>query len=84
MDTGSATLTRRRYPEDSRQTIPSSSWAFARNEEDSGSGEHSLGHSIVPSNTHIYVFAGFEKGWIYELVYTAQNPLVLGLGHLAV
>jgi len=27
---------------------------------------------------------GFEPGWIYELVYTGRDPLVLGLGHVAV
>jgi len=84
MDTQLAILTRRRYPENERQRIPSSAWAFARVEADTGLGEHRLGQSIVKSNSHIYLPAGFEKGWIYELVYTAQNPLVLGLGHVAV
>lgn len=83
MDSYSATLTRRRYPEDHRQPISPSNWTFSRIEEGAGSVEHSLGHSIVPSDSHIYLPGGFEKGWIYELVYTAQNPLILGLGHLA-
>ena len=33
---------------------------------------------------HIYLPAGFQPGWIYELVYTAKDPLVHGLGHVAV
>src|SRR3546814_6801300 len=28
--------------------------------------------------------AGFETGWIYELIYEARDPRVLGLGHLGV
>ena len=38
----------------------------------------------MASHTHIYIPAGFETGWIYELVYEAKDPLVLGLGHVAV
>jgi len=33
---------------------------------------------------HIFLPAGFQLGWIYELVYTAKDPLVHGLGHVAV
>ena len=33
---------------------------------------------------HIFLPAGFQPGWIYELVYTAKDPLVHGLGHVAV
>lgn len=84
MDPNSAKLTRRRYPENQRQIISPSDWAFARIEEGVGSSEHRSGQAIVPSNSHIYLPAGFETGWIYELVYPAQNPLVLGLGHVAV
>lgn len=39
---------------------------------------------LVPSDSHIYLPAGFEPGWIYELVYTAKDPLVLDLGMLGV
>src|SRR5262249_8805099 len=31
-----------------------------------------------------YLPSGFETGWIYELIYEARDPLVLGLGHVAV
>ncbi len=40
--------------------------------------------AVIPCDTHIYVEAGFEPGWIYELVYAARDPIVLGLGHVAV
>ena len=38
----------------------------------------------APSPTHCYVPAGLRPGWIYELVYTAKNPLVTGLGFTGV
>ena len=25
-----------------------------------------------------------DRGWIYELIYTASDPLIMGLGHVAV
>ena len=40
--------------------------------------------AVVPSARHIHLPAGFQPGWIYELVYTAKDPLVHGLGHVAV
>ncbi|MDP6714053.1 MAG: alpha/beta hydrolase domain-containing protein, partial [SAR202 cluster bacterium] len=33
-----------------------------------------------PSTTHCHLPGGFKPGWIYELVYTAKNPKVQGLG----
>ena len=39
---------------------------------------------MIPSDSHIHIPRGFEPGWIYELVYTGRDPLVLGLGHAAV
>jgi len=84
LDTRKATLTRRRYPEDKRQPLAPGDWAFARVETGEGLDAQGLQRAIVPSHTHIYLPAGFEPGWIYELVYTARDPLVLGLGHIAV
>ena len=40
--------------------------------------------SVIPSDVHIHIPTGFEPGWIYELVYEGKDPLVLGLGHIAV
>ena len=36
--------------------------------------------AIIPSATDIYLPEGFQPGWIYELLYTAQDPKVMGLG----
>jgi hypothetical protein len=83
-DTSKAQLTRRRYATDERQSVPSTAWAFAR-EEDAG-GLDGLGpdRGLVESDTHIHLPGGFEPGWIYELVYEGRDPLVMGLGHVAV
>jgi hypothetical protein len=35
---------------------------------------------VVPDPTHLYVQAGFRPGYLYDLVYTAKNPRVTGLG----
>lgn len=83
-DTTKATLTRRRYPDDPRQTVPADQWMFARVEGGSGLDNQGAERAIVPSDTHIHVPGGFETGWIYELVYEGRDPLVLGLGHVAV
>jgi hypothetical protein len=40
--------------------------------------------AVIPSDGHIHIPGGFEPGWIYELVYTVRDPLLLGLGHTAV
>jgi hypothetical protein len=84
MDTGSARLTRRRYSNSERELISPAHWQFAR--VDAGEGRDGQGGevSVVDSDQHIYLPAGFEPGWLYELVYTAREPKVLGLGHVAV
>ncbi|HET7880541.1 MAG TPA: alpha/beta hydrolase domain-containing protein [Acetobacteraceae bacterium] len=84
LDNRDAVLTRRRYPYDPPQVIPSEQWRFACAEAGSGGETQSLEHAVVPSDRHIYLPAGFQPGWIYELVYTAKDPLVHGLGHVAV
>ena len=90
LDTNEAVLTRRRYADSPRQVMPPGSWQFARY---AGTGRPSprivdefRGNEqvIVPSATDIFIPEGFRPGWIYELVYTAADPLVLGLGHVAV
>lgn len=84
LDTSKASLTRRRYPEDPRIPIPLDQWRFARVETGEGLDNQGGERALVPSDTHIHIPRGFEPGWIYELVYTAKDPLVLGLGHVAV
>lgn len=84
LDTRQATLTRRRYPHAPRQTVAPDAWAFAREETGGGLDAQGRERAIVPSSRHIHLPGGFEPGWIYELVYTARDPLVLGLGFVAV
>ena len=75
LDTLSASLTYREYEPDPRRPLGSDEWEFSRLDED--------GHP-VSSTSHCYLSGGFKPGWIYELVYTAKNPLVLGLGFTGV
>ena len=75
LDTEKASLTRREYEGDTRQLVPASEWRFARLGEN---GEPE------PSATDLYYPAGFRPGWIYEVIYTARDPQVLGLGFAAV
>lgn len=84
LETRQAQLTRRRYADSARVPVPADAWSFARLEHgatiDGGGRERAL----VPSDTHIHIDTGFEPGWIYELIYTARDSIVLGLGHVAV
>ncbi|MCH8827618.1 MAG: hypothetical protein IIB16_11725 [Chloroflexi bacterium] len=36
--------------------------------------------SLTSSTRHVYLEDGFRPGWIYDLIYTAKNPKVMGLG----
>ena len=71
LDTDSAIFTRREYEGDPRVPVPSDQWQFAALDKEG---------SPVPSASNCYLRGGFKPGWIYELVYTAINPLVMGLG----
>ena len=89
LDTSRATLTKRRYPASDRITIPNDEWRFALSLSGTGvSGETATRgaseNAIIPSKQFIYLDDGFQPGWIYELIYEAQSPLVMGLGHVAV
>ena len=84
LDTRHSRLTRRRYADSPREPVPPDAWSFARMEETLAVDGVSLDRARVPSDTHLCLHAGFEPGWIYELVYEAREPRVLGLGHLAV
>jgi hypothetical protein len=55
--------------------IPSGDWAFADCSSTPFPG--------VPSSTQICLRNGFDPNLIYELVYTAKDPLVLGVGMAA-
>lgn len=75
LDPADATLTCREYERDARQSIAPSAWRFATLDAQG---------QIIPSATHLYLQDGFRPGWIYELIYTATEPLVLGLGFAVV
>ena len=83
-DTNGATLTRRRYPYDTQEVIPADQWQFAATEFGMGGETGTPEQAVVPSDRHIYLPAGFQPGWIYELLYTARDPKVMGLGHVIV
>ncbi len=84
LDNAGAALTKRRYPWDARVMVPNGEWCFGQGE--GGMGLEVFGHDtyVEPSRTHVHLPAGFQPGWIYELVYQGEAPLVLGLGHAAV
>src|SRR4029450_11640190 len=58
-----------------RMPIPPDRWAFGR----CPAGKASL----VASPIDICYFDRFQGNKIYELIYTAKNPVVMGLGHAA-
>jgi hypothetical protein len=67
-------LTVRDSVEARRQVIPRDRWAFAKRE----------GDETIPDPNHVYLASGFEPHRIYEVVYKARNPTVIGLGPAAV
>jgi hypothetical protein len=72
-DTTQATLTVREHEGDPRVPIPSDRWAF---------GSCPTGPaSLVPTATDICVFDGFNAYQIYELIYAAKNPIVMGFAY---
>ena len=75
LDTAEAVFTYRNYETDPRIPIPPDAWQFAK-PDSSG--------NPVPSPNDVYLPEGFKPGWIYELVYTAKDPLVMGLGFTGV
>jgi len=70
LDNRNATLTYRPLRSEPAVEIPRSDWAFARWEEG----------KLIPDPTHLYLKDGFEPGGLYDLVYTAKDPRVAGVG----
>jgi len=68
------TLTVRDSVDGPRRIIPRDQWGFAR--DDKG--------SRVADATHVYMASKFEPNKIYEVVYTADNPPMVGLGPAAI
>src|SRR5439155_18590554 len=61
-------------PLGARTMITRSAWRFAGEE----------GGRVVDDSTSVYMADGFEAGKIYEVVYRAKNPVVVGAGMAAV
>ncbi len=70
-DTSVAGLTARPREAAPRQHVPPNEWQYAAPDVNGVMG---------PSASHCYLPSGFTPGWIYELVYEAADPHVLGLG----
>ena len=67
-------LTVRDTPTDQRQIIPRSDWSFG----------HVVERKLTSDPHYVHLNTGFVPGRIYELVYTAKNPAVVGVGLAAV
>src|SRR5947207_8893387 len=57
-----------------RRIVPRDRWGFARDQDG----------RKTPDATRVYMAGKFEPGKIYEVVYTAENPPVVGLGPAAI
>ena len=63
----------RDQPDGPATTIPRERWRFAR----------LVAGRVVPDPRHVHLDGGFEKGRLYQIVYTAVGAPVLGLGFAA-
>ncbi|MGH7771403.1 MAG: alpha/beta hydrolase domain-containing protein, partial [Candidatus Binatia bacterium] len=79
-DKSQASLTVREKSYDSRAPVPSSEWEFASCNKDKETGKVQM----KPSTKNLCLLSGFKPGHIYEFIYPAKNPLVLGLGFTGV
>jgi hypothetical protein len=76
LDNTGLALTKRVLESDPRDTIPNNDWAFSDCTKGRFPG--------IPATNKISLRNGFQPGFIYELIYTARDPLVLGLGFAAI
>jgi len=70
-----ATLSRRASPDAVPEPLPREAWSFAR---------CPTAATATPSNVAVCLPAGFSPDYLYDLVYEARDPLVMGLGFAAV
>lgn len=75
-----ASLTEREKSYGPRVPVRPSDWDFATYGKNAATGRA----EVRPSTTELYIRSGFKPGWVYELIYRAKNPPVLGLGFAAV
>ena len=76
LENTNSTLTKRILESGERIPVPNDEWAFADCSK--------LRYPGFPSKTRISMRDGFEPGYIYELIYTAKDPIVMGLGFAAI
>lgn len=74
LDDTEALLTVRDWEDGPDTVIPRNQWRFARETAD----------GVVPSAEYVYLASGFEPGRIYNCIYTAARPVVVGCGMLAI
>ena len=79
-DKNQAVLTVREKSYGTRAPVANAEWEFASCKENKESGKL----EITPSTKELCLLAGYKPGYIYEFIYSAKNPLVLGLGFAAV
>jgi hypothetical protein len=79
-DKNQASLTVREKSYGARISVPNSEWEFASCKKNSETGKL----DTTPSSKEICFHPGFKPGHIYEFIYPAKNPLVLGLGFAGV
>ena len=72
LETAMALLTRQASDDGQVVPIASADWAFANCEKVAFPGE--------PDPSRICLQGGFDPGLLYQVVYTAKDPLVLGIG----
>jgi hypothetical protein len=75
LDTTKASLNKRASPAARAIAVPSNAWAFADCTKSGFPG--------TPDPSKICVKDGFDPAFQYELVFTAKDPLVLGIGFAA-
>jgi len=75
-DKSQASLTVREKSYEPRTPVPSSEWEFASCKRDQATGKVEM----KPSAKDLCLASGYKPGHIYEFIYAAKNPLVLGLG----
>ncbi|MEP6714525.1 MAG: alpha/beta hydrolase domain-containing protein [Terriglobia bacterium] len=75
LDTSKATLTKRASDTDAGALVPSTDWAFADCTNTPFPG--------APDPSKICMKNAFDTAFAYDLVFTAKDPLVLGIGYAA-
>ncbi|MFN7929660.1 MAG: alpha/beta hydrolase domain-containing protein [Blastocatellia bacterium] len=75
LDTTKATLTKRVSEDGAVIPLASRDWAFGDCEKTAFPG--------TPDGNKVCVKGGFDPAYLYELSYTAKDPLVLGIGFAA-